>query len=49
MLAQSADDLTFDVRHIRAIRYSNAMGADIQLKYNLCKALDSLGYRTETS
>lgn len=49
VLAQSADDLTFDVRHIRAIRYSNAMGADIQLKDNLRKALEALGYRRETS
>jgi hypothetical protein len=49
VLAQSDDDLTFDVRHIRAIRYSNAMGADVQLKNNLRKALETLGYRRETS
>jgi hypothetical protein len=44
ILTQSADDLTFDVRHIRAIRYSNAMGADVKLRENLSQALEALGY-----
>ena len=44
VLAQSDDDLTFDVRHIRYIKYSNVMGADIKLKNNLIKALESLHY-----
>ena len=35
ILAQSSDDMTFDVRHIRSIRYSNMMGADIQLTHHL--------------
>jgi len=39
VLAQSSDDLTFDVRHIRTILYSNTMGADIQLKARLRQAI----------
>jgi len=45
VLAQSSDDMTFDVRHIRSIRYSNSMGADLQLREDLHQALRSLGYR----
>lgn len=45
VLAQSSEDMTFDVRDIRSIRYSNTMGADIQLRENLHKALQALGYR----
>lgn len=40
VLAQSADDLMFDVRHIRTISYSNTMGADVQLRSNLEAAID---------
>lgn len=35
VLAQSSDDMTFDVRHVRSIRYSNTMGADIKLRDDL--------------
>lgn len=45
VLAQSSDDMTFDVRHIRSIRYSNTMGADLQLRKDLHQALHGLGYR----
>lgn len=45
VLAQAADDLTFDVRHIRAIQYSNTMGADRKLEDDLRKAIEALGYR----
>lgn len=45
LLAQSADDLAFDVRHVRAIRYANTMGADRKLREELAQALQSLGYR----
>lgn len=44
VIAQSPDDMTFDVRHIRSIRYSNTMGADQQLERDLQKALGALGY-----
>ncbi len=44
VMAQSSDDMTFDVRHIRSIRYSNTMGADVQLAEDLQKALNALGY-----
>jgi hypothetical protein len=44
VLAQSTDDLTFDLRHIRAILYSNTMGAEVKLREDLCKALNELGY-----
>jgi hypothetical protein len=44
VLAQSTDDLTFDVRHIRSIQYSNVMGADRKLKADLDNAPKALGY-----
>ncbi len=44
VLAQSSDDLTFDVRHIRTILYSNVMGADVKLRQNLSKAIREAGY-----
>lgn len=44
ILAQSSDDMTFDVRHIRSIRYSNTMGADKKLTDDLRKAIEALGY-----
>jgi hypothetical protein len=44
VIAQSSDDMTFDVHHIRSIRYSNTMGADQQLEGDLRKALGALGY-----
>jgi hypothetical protein len=39
VLSQSSDDLTFDVRHIRTILYSNKMGADVQLRAHLSRAI----------
>ena len=45
VLAQSSDDMTFDVRHIRSIRYTNTMGADVKLAQDLSNALIALGYR----
>jgi hypothetical protein len=44
VLTQSAEDLTFDVRHIRSIQYSNTMGADIKLRTDLENALMALNY-----
>lgn len=44
VLAQSTDDLTFDVRHIRCIQYSNTMGADVKLRVALENALGALKY-----
>jgi hypothetical protein len=44
ILAQSSDDLSFDVRHIRCIQYSNVMGADQKLKTDFENALAALGY-----
>jgi hypothetical protein len=44
VLAQSTEDLTFDVRHIRCIQYSNVMGADQKLRTDLDSALSALGY-----
>jgi hypothetical protein len=44
VLTQTSEDLTFDVRHIRTIRYSNTMGADKQLAENLKKAIEALGF-----
>jgi hypothetical protein len=44
VLSQASDDLTFDVRHIRSLRYANAMGADKKLAEDLSKALEALGY-----
>ncbi len=44
ILAQSRDDLAFDVRHIRYILYSNKLGADSILKDSLQEALaETLG------
>ena len=40
VLAQTTDDLSFDVKHIRTILYSNRMGADIQLADNLRRAIE---------
>lgn len=45
VLAQSSEDMTFDVRHIRSIRYTNTMGADVKLAEDLGNALFALGYR----
>jgi hypothetical protein len=42
VLAQSSDDLAFDVRHIRSITYSNKLGEDQKLKSNLSRALAEL-------
>ncbi len=39
VLAQSPNDLTFDVRHIRTIFYSDRMGANIKLQEDLEGAL----------
>src|ERR1044072_494836 len=45
VLAQSQDDLTFDVRHIRTILYSNKMGADSRLRENISQALrETMGF-----
>ena len=48
VLAQSTDDLTFDVRHIRCIQYSNTMGADVKLQAALENALGALKYTADT-
>ena len=47
VMTQSTDDLTFDVRHIRCIKYSNTMGADIKLKTDLENALRALQYSSD--
>jgi hypothetical protein len=39
--------MTFDVRHIRSIRYTNTMGADNKLEEDLRKAIEALGYARE--
>ncbi len=39
VLAQSTSDLAFDVQHVRAIVYSNTMGADQKLKTDIGRAL----------
>ncbi len=44
VLAQSSEDMTFDVRHVRSIRYTNTMGADKKLAEDLRRALEALGY-----
>ena len=44
ILVQSTDDMTFDVRHIRSIQYSNVMGADQKLRTDIENALSALGY-----
>jgi len=44
VLSQSANDLAFDVRHIRTITYSDKMGADAKLREELQHALkETLG------
>jgi hypothetical protein len=40
ILAQSKNDLAFDVQHIRAIMYVDKMGSDEQLKADLHRALE---------
>lgn len=45
VLTQAADDLTFDVRHIRCIKYSNTIRADKKLKEDLERALEALRYQ----
>ncbi|MGH9720149.1 MAG: hypothetical protein ACRD8O_08050 [Bryobacteraceae bacterium] len=39
ILAQSEEDLSFDVRHIRTILYSNRMGAGQKLRADLTNAI----------
>lgn len=39
VIAQSTDDLAFDVRHVRTILYSNTMGADLKFKDDLARAI----------
>jgi hypothetical protein len=39
ILAQSQADLTFDVRHLRMVSYSNSMGADLKLQHDLSRAI----------
>ena len=45
ILAQTTDDLTFDVRHIRSVKYSNTMRADRKLKSDLQDAIEALQYQ----
>ncbi len=45
VLAQASEDMTFDVRHIGSIRYTNTMGADIKLRHDLEQAVEALHYR----
>lgn len=46
VIAQSTDDLAFDVRHVRTILYSNTMGADVKFKDDLTRAIgDTLSGR----
>lgn len=47
VIAQSSEDMTFDVRHIRSIRYTNTMGADVKLAKDLGRALVSMGYQAK--
>jgi hypothetical protein len=49
VLAQSTEDLTFDVQHIRCIQYSNTMGADVKLQAALENALNALNYTANTN
>jgi hypothetical protein len=50
VLAQSTNDLAFDVQHIRTIIYSNRMGADSKLRDNLERALkETLGAAGSTT
>jgi hypothetical protein len=39
VIAQSVEDLTFDVKHIRTIIYSDRMGADVRLREELQRAI----------
>jgi hypothetical protein len=39
VLAQVPDDLTFDVKHIRTIFYSDRMGADVKFRVDLERAV----------
>jgi len=39
VIAQSIDDLAFDVRHVRTILYSNTMGADVKFRDDLGRAI----------
>ena len=48
VLAQSTEDLTFDVQHIRCIQYSNTMGANVRLEAALENALSALKYTPNT-
>jgi len=48
ILAQSTEDMTFNVRHIKAIIYSNSLGADKKLKDDLRAALRQALGVTET-
>lgn len=48
VLAQSTEDLTFDVRHIRCIQYSNTMGANVKLQAALENALKALKYTPDS-
>jgi len=45
VLAQASEDMTFDVRHIGSIRYSNTMCADAKLREDLENAMQALGHR----
>jgi hypothetical protein len=46
VIAQSTDDLAFDVRHVRSILYSNTMGADVKFRDDLARAIrDTLSGR----
>jgi hypothetical protein len=46
VIAQSTDDLAFDVRHVRTILYANTMGADVKFREDLSRAIrDTLSGR----
>ena len=46
VLAQSTNDLAFDVRHVRTFIYSDKMGADATFKKSLQQALtETIGAR----
>ena len=42
-MAQSSEGMTFDVWHIRSIRYTSTMGADKKVAKDLGDALTGLG------
>ena len=45
-IAQSVNDLPFDVRHLRTFPYSDKMGADTKFRSDLTRAVeDTTGYR----